>query len=120
VTYDPEGVVLDELRLSWGNRPSRPEVQKGVVEYPAPPSDIVAVDGEVVSVRLPMLNSPSVAGERASVSIRVSPGSVPAFPEMRMVTIRFDPYANPFRKGQKQVLLFLPNGMFWGIDGVRF
>src|SRR5215471_4498567 len=52
--------------------------------------DIVLVTGVVQRVDTPLLNSPSLAGDKATAMLLVPAGSIPAAPDFRKVAFHYD------------------------------
>jgi hypothetical protein len=110
----------DALQLSYSKRLQGWERVDGPIRLTKPPQDAVRVTVKVIDVNLPTINSPSILGERATVTFSLSPGSIASHPTCQLIRMKFDPYANPFREGDAHVLLFLPDGSFWGGETFSF
>jgi hypothetical protein len=82
-------------------------------------SDIVLVTGAVQKVELPLLNSPSLAGDNATCMLLVPANSIPAHSDLHRVTLHYDNlgWLQGIRAGTQLVLRFQKNGEF---DGVQF
>ncbi|MGD0770925.1 MAG: hypothetical protein ABSB42_22305 [Tepidisphaeraceae bacterium] len=107
--------------LSYGSRKGKPFLSAAdKLTTPEPPKDVREVEVIVESIELPLVNSPSIIGERASVHFTVKRGDVPAYPECIGIRLTFDSYVNPFSVGKHFTFQFLPNGDFWGIRELPF
>ena len=53
----------------------------------------VAVQVQLVSVRHPLVSSPSIAGDRSTLTVRVVSGEIPGHPDVRQLDIPFDEYS---------------------------
>ncbi len=84
-----------------------------------PPENAIRATVQVVSVDVPF-PQPSGGGETATVTFSVSPGMIPCFPKCRRVVMKYDPTVNPFMEGAAHVLVFLPDGRFWGATSFQF
>ncbi len=116
----PGGNGKRELALSWNKKHAKANFATGRLEDTATPANVVRVRASVTQVALPFPDSPSIAGERASAVFSVTAGSVPTYPDCTQLKLSYDPYHNPFVVGRTFTFLFLPDGRFWSIDGVRF
>lgn len=111
----------DQVQVSWNGREFRAAWVNPVDDPPpGPPNGSTRVVGKAIKLSLPFLNSPSIAGEHAYVVFEVGMGRVPGRPECLRVRLDFDSYSNPFRVGEEYVLIFLPDGRFWSIEGLYF
>jgi len=84
------------------------------------PPGAVMVPATVAVVDLPLVDSPSIGGERATVTFVVAPGTIPGWPKCDTVRMTYDSYVNLFKAGQDHTLVFLSDGDFYGILGVAF
>src|SRR5436305_6576982 len=53
-------------------------------------SEVVLVTGAVQRVDIPLLNSPSIAGDKATCILSVPAHSIPAHPHLRRVALHYD------------------------------
>ena len=109
-----------ELTLSWSKKLAKPNFATGWLEDTATPANVMRVPAAVTSIVLPAMNSPSIAGERAVATFSVQAGGVPTYSGCTRIKLSYDSYANPFSVGQTVTFLFLPDGRFWSMEGVRF
>ena len=82
-------------------------------------SQIVLVTRAVQRVDLPLLNSPSIAGDKATCMLSVPAHSIPAHPDFRRVALHYDNHGwlQGLKAGTQLVIRFHKNGEF---DGVQF
>ncbi len=106
------------ITVSYRGRKGRPTSADGALVFPAAPKNTVAAVGVATDVVLPCFDSPSIAGERATVVLKVKAGSIPGLPACTEVRLKYDSYTNPFTKDKSYTLQFLPNGDFWGVDEI--
>jgi len=81
-------------------------------------SDGVLITGAVRRVDLPLLNSPSVAGDNATCMLLVPARSIPAHPDVRKVALHYDNHGwlQGLKAGAQLVLRFQKNGEFDGVQ----
>jgi hypothetical protein len=84
-----------------------------------PPEDAIRATVQVVAVDVPF-PQPSGGGETATVTFSVTPGMIPCFPKCKWVVMKYDPYVNPFAEGAAHIIVFLPDGRFWGGTSFQF
>jgi hypothetical protein len=82
-------------------------------------SDTLLITGNVQRVKLPLLNSPSVGGDKASCLLKVPASSIPEHPDVSRVNLHYDNHGwlQGLTPGTEVVLRFQRNGEF---DGVYF
>jgi hypothetical protein len=110
----------EELHLSYARRLQHWRMSEGHATVDQPPADSFRVPAKVDRVQVPFLNSPSIAGETATVTFRIPSGSLPFAPQCGRILLRFDPSVNPFMEGATHTLVFLPDGRFWGGGSFEF
>jgi hypothetical protein len=81
-------------------------------------SEIVLVTGAVQTVELPVLNSPSLAGDKATCRLLVPAHSIPGYSDFCRIALH---YANHgwlqgLKPGMQLVLRFQKNGEFDGVQ----
>jgi len=78
----------------------------------------VLITGVVQRVKLPSLNSPSVAGDNAACVLLVPARSIPAHPDVRKVALHYDNHGRlqGLKAGAQLVLRFQKNGEFDGVQ----
>jgi hypothetical protein len=78
----------------------------------------VLITGVVQQVKLPSLNSPSVAGDNATCTLLVPARSIPAHPDVRKVALHYDNHGwlQGLKAGAQLVLRFRKNGEFDGLQ----
>jgi hypothetical protein len=81
-------------------------------------SEIVLVTAAVQRVDLPLLNSPSIAGDKATCMLSVPAHSIPAHPNFRRVALHYDNHGwlQGLDAGTQLVLRFQKNGEFGGVE----
>ena len=79
-------------------------------------SDILLITGAVQRVHLPLLNSPSIAGDKASCVIGIPARAIPAHPEVSKVVLHYDNdgWLQSLTQGSQIVLRFHKSGEFDG------
>ena len=85
---------------------------------PVFPKDGVEVRVEVVKVAHPLIDSPSLAGDRSKATLRVLSGQVPSQPSVSEISLAFDhhgPDGPRFEKGKTLVLRFTGNGRLFDV-----
>jgi hypothetical protein len=82
-------------------------------------SEVTFVTGIVQRVELPLVNSPSIAGDKANYMLLVSANSIPAHPDSQRVVLHYDNHGwlQDLKAGMQLVLRFHKHGEF---DGVQF
>lgn len=69
------------------------------------------VEAQVESVSLPLVNSPSIAGDRATAILRIVSGALPQHPHARRVQLAWDPHGGlALEPGAHVSLRFDANG----------
>ncbi|HLY08628.1 MAG TPA: hypothetical protein VKW04_04880 [Planctomycetota bacterium] len=109
----------EELHLSYSQRQQRWRWRESMT-VDQPPEDALRVMATVESVSVPFPPPASDSGESATVTFTLHPGLLTCFPKCRRVVLRFDPHVNPFMEGAKHLLVFLPDGRFWGGTSFHF
>jgi hypothetical protein len=81
-------------------------------------SDLTLVTGIVQRVDLPLLNSPSVAGDKATCILSVPADSIPAHPDYSKVALHYDNHGwfQALKPGMHLVLAFRKSGEFGGMQ----
>jgi hypothetical protein len=79
----------------------------------------VLVTGAVQRVELPLVNTPSIAGDKAKCIILVPVDAIPAHPDCSKVALHYDSdgWLQGIKEGTQLVLRFKKDGRF---DGVQF
>ena len=82
-------------------------------------SEVMLVTGAVQRVDLPLVNSPSLVGDKARCLLLVPADSIPAHPDSCRVALHYDNdgWLQGLKLGDGLVLRFQKNGEF---DGVQF
>jgi hypothetical protein len=82
------------------------------------PSEVMLVTGAVQRVELPLVNSPSLAGDKATCILLVPARSIPAHPDFSRVALHYDNHGwlQDLKPGTKLVLRFLKDGEFDGVQ----
>ncbi len=77
-------------------------------------SKVVLVTGAVQRVDLPLVNSPSIAGDKATCRLLVSAHSIPSHPDTCRVALHYDNHGwlQNLNPGTQLVLRFQKNGDF--------
>jgi hypothetical protein len=80
---------------------------------------VVFVTGTVQRVELPLVNSPSLVGDKATCRLLVPADSIPGHPEFCRIALHYDNHGllQGLKPGTQLVLRFQKNGEF---DGVQF
>lgn len=81
-------------------------------------SEVMLVTGAVDRVAAPVLDSPSIAGDKATCLLLVPARSIPAYPEFCRVALHYDNHGwlQGLTPGAKLVLRFQTNGEFDGVQ----
>ncbi len=81
-------------------------------------SEVVLVTGAVQRINLPLLNSPSIAGDKATCMLSVPAHSIPAHPNFSRVALHYDNHGwlQGLNAGTQVVLRFQKNGEFAGVQ----
>jgi len=81
-------------------------------------SDTLFVTGIVQRVTLPLLNSPSIAGDNASCLLLVPAHSIPARPDFSSVVLHYDNHGwlRGLKVGHEIILRFHKDGEFEGVQ----
>lgn len=108
----------EEVHLSYSKRAQKWRFGESF-NVDQPPDDAIRATVKVSSVDVPF-PEPAGGGESATVTFSVTPGMLPCFPNCRRIVLRFDPRVNPFMEGSAQILVFLPDGRFWGGTSFQF
>jgi len=91
------------------------------IASPDPSSGVTLVTGSVQRVDLPFVNSPSMAGDKATCMILVPAHSIPANPGSSRVALHYDNHGwlQGLQPGIKVVLRFQKSGKFDGVHAPR-
>ena len=80
-------------------------------------SDVVLVTGAVQRVDFPLVNSPSLAGDKATCVLLVPARSIPAHPDFCRIALHYDNHGllQGIKSGSELVLRFQKSGEFDGV-----
>jgi hypothetical protein len=75
------------------------------------------VRGQITDVSVPWLHSPSLIGDKATVTASVPQGAIPGRPEISSVALKYDcdGVLNRVEEGSTITFVFLPDGRFVGV-----
>jgi hypothetical protein len=81
-------------------------------------SQIVLVTGAVQRVELPVFNSPSLAGDKATCRLLVPAHSIPCYPDFSRIALHYDNHGwlQGLTTGMQLVLRFQKDGEFDGVQ----
>jgi hypothetical protein len=81
-------------------------------------SQVTFVTGIVQRVKLPLVNSPSIAGDKANCMLLVPANSIPAHPDYQRVALHYDNHSwlQGMKAGMQLVLRFNKDGEFDGVQ----
>lgn len=79
--------------------------------------DLDAIRGQVTDVSLPLFRSPSISGDKATLTARVPRGAIPGQPNVSSVALKYDCDGGmrDVEEGSTITLLFVADGRFYGV-----
>jgi hypothetical protein len=108
----------EEVHISYARRAQKWRWREAQV-VDQPPENALRATVQVAKVDVPF-PEPAGGGETATVTFSVTPGMLPCYPKCRWLVMKFDPHVNPFMEGSAHVVIFLPDGRFWGSTSFQF
>ena len=109
----------EELHLSYARRLQKWRWRESMT-VDQPPDNAIRITASVVGVSVPFPPPASDSGETATVTFSFPAGQIPPYPKVGWVVMRYDPHVNPFMEGASHVIVFMPDGRFWGGTSFHF